>query len=86
MLRYLKTDSGAFDPEDVRILAAAFDKAWGSIQASGAMVDAKAAQYMIAKHILDAAKQGERDERRLHDGALVALTQAADGKRFKNVG
>ena len=79
MLTYLK--EAAFDPEDVQILTSAFDKAWEAVQASGAKFDteihSRAARTVIAKHIIEAAKQGERDQRRLRDGALVALSQAA---------
>jgi hypothetical protein len=80
MYGFLKTDSGAFDPEEVRILAAAFYQAWEAIQTSGARFDtdahAEAARAAIAKHIIEAATRGERNERRLCDGALVAITQA----------
>ena len=31
---------------------------------------------MLAKHIIDAAKQGELDQGRLRDGALMAWTQS----------
>ncbi len=79
MLAYLK--EAAFDPDEVRILTSAFDKAWEAVQASGAKFDtethSRAAQTVIAKHIIEAAKQGERDQCRLSDGALMALAQAA---------
>jgi hypothetical protein len=82
MLKYLKTHPGAvFDPEDIRILSLAFEKAWEAVQASGAQyvsdAHAEAARHIIAKHIIEAAKQGERDQRRLRDGALVALAQTS---------
>ncbi len=71
--------AGTFEPADVRILAAAFDSAWTSIRVSGVMVDgnaeAESARTTLAKHIIDAAKQGERDQRRLRDGALLALAR-----------
>jgi hypothetical protein len=80
MLGYLKEHSGAFVPDEIRILVAAFEKAWESVQASGAILatDAKAepARAILAKHIIEAAKQGERDQRRLRDGALVTLAQS----------
>jgi hypothetical protein len=31
---------------------------------------------ILAKHIIEAAKDGERDQRRLRDGALLALAQS----------
>ncbi len=77
---YLKEHPGAFDPDEVRTLVAAFEKAWASVQASGAVFDADAqaelARSTLAKHIIEAAKQGERDQGRLRDGALVALTRS----------
>jgi hypothetical protein len=80
MLGYLKTYRTAFDPKEVHILTAAFDQAWKAVQASGAHyateAHAEAARIGIAKHIIEAATQGERNERRLCDGALVAITQA----------
>src|SRR5262245_44338980 len=72
---YLKEHPGVFDPDAVRILAAAFDKAWKSVQASGAIFDtaakAESARAILVKQIIAAAKQGERKR----DGALIALTQ-----------
>jgi hypothetical protein len=77
---YLEDHPGVFDPEEIRILAAAFEKAWESVQASGAIFDTNAkiesARAILAKHIIEAAKQGERDQRRLRDGALVALAKS----------
>src|SRR5216684_1756345 len=75
MLAFIDEGSDtAFQPEEVRILTAAFDKAWDAVQASGAKFDTKrvleAARAVIAKHIIEAAKQGERDQGRLRDGAL----------------
>jgi hypothetical protein len=37
MRRYLEEHSGAFGPDEIRVLVAAFDKAWESVQASGAI-------------------------------------------------
>jgi hypothetical protein len=77
---YLKEHSGAFDPDEVHTLIAAFDKAWESVQATGAIFDtdaaAEIARAVLAKHIIEAAKQGERDQGRLRDGALVALARS----------
>jgi len=69
---------GAFDPNEIRILVAAFDRAWESVQASGALsgAEAESARAVLAKHIIAAAKDGERDQGRLRDGALLALAQA----------
>src|SRR6266853_3869424 len=80
MRDYHKDHTGALGPDEVRTLVAAFDKAWGSVQASGTIFDtavkAESARAVLAKHIIEAAKQGERDQRRLRDGALVSLAQS----------
>ena len=70
---------GAYGPHEIRTLVAAFDTAWESIQASGATFEtsshAESARAILAKHIIEAALHGERDQRRLRDGALVALAK-----------
>jgi hypothetical protein len=80
MHRFLNEHAGVFDPEEVRILVAAFETAWASVQASGATFDTEAkveaARAVLAKHIIAAAKQGERDQSRLCDGALLAFAQS----------
>jgi hypothetical protein len=80
MRGYLEEHPGAFNPDEIRILVAAFDKAWESVQASGAIADtptgAESARAILAKHIIDAAKYGERDQGRLRDGAIVALARS----------
>jgi hypothetical protein len=63
-----------FDPDDMRILVAAFDKAWEAIQASGVIYPEDKVELVRA--IIAAAKDGERDHGRLRDGALLALTQS----------
>jgi hypothetical protein len=63
----------------IRILIAAFDKAWEAVQASGVTyADGKIelARAVLAKHIIAAAKDGEFDQGRLRDGALLALRQS----------
>lgn len=68
-----------FDAEDMQILGAAFDKAWEAVQASRVTypkAQAELARAILAKHIIAAAKDGEFDQGRLHDGALVALAQS----------
>ena len=80
MRGFLAKHLGVFDPDDIRILVGAFDKAWEAVQASGEVFDSKArvdtARAILAKHIIAAAKDGERDEGQLRDGALVALAQS----------
>ena len=74
MLGFLNEHPRAFDPEEVRILVAAFEAAWASVQASGAVFDtqtkAESARTILAKHIIG------RDQGRLRDGALLAFAQS----------
>jgi hypothetical protein len=72
-------EEGAFGPEEVRILIAAFDAAWASVIASGAPfaepIYHDAARTILAKSIIQSAKGGERDQRRLSDAALLQLSK-----------
>jgi hypothetical protein len=76
---------GVFYPEEVEILTAAFDDAWTGVQASQAPFAAEdyasAAREILAKHIIMAAQRGERDRRRLTDGALLHLSQQKLSKK-----
>ena len=69
--------NAAFEPDTVALLASAFDTAWDTVRKSGSplAVDGHAAatREAIAKHIIDLAKSGERDPRRLVDHALARL-------------
>jgi hypothetical protein len=79
MRGYLKDHVGVFNPDDVVILLAAFDKAWEVVQASGVRYPTDKIEFVraiLAKHIIAAAKEGERDVGRLRDGALPALAQS----------
>ena len=71
---------GVFQPDDVRILVAAFDDAWRSPLASGITFEsdraAEAVRDTLAKHIIEQARYGERDRRRLRDGALLQYAQS----------
>jgi hypothetical protein len=76
MLRYLK-DLAAFDPETISILIGALDDAWQAVEANNTAFrmdgHPEAARNALAKHIVDMAKQGERDRQRLIEGALARL-------------
>jgi len=81
MLRAIdKYAGGVFSPGDVRILVAAFDGAWRSLLASGITFDSdrgsEAVRDTLAKHIIEQACYGERDQRRLRDGALLQYAQS----------
>jgi hypothetical protein len=77
--KYLREFDQVFDAEDMQILSAAFDKAWEAVQASGVIYPkdkVELVRAILAKHIIAAAKDGERDHSKLRDGALLALTQS----------
>jgi hypothetical protein len=71
---------GAFDPEAVRVLVAALDDAWRSLQRSGVYFKsgghAQATREKLARRIIEMAKLGERDPTRLRDDALYYLAQS----------
>jgi hypothetical protein len=78
----------AFDPETVEILVRAFDDCWESVRTSGAPFSAEkyvpTARDILAKQIIEAAKNGERDPQRLCDDALLQLTRTKLGARPDN--
>jgi hypothetical protein len=77
--KYLQEFDQVFDAEDMQILGAAFDKAWEAVQASGVTYPedkVELVRAILAKHIIAAAKDGERDHSRLRDGALLALAKS----------
>jgi hypothetical protein len=66
MLRLVK-DSGAYDPETVAVMTAAFDTICGSL--SNRMIGNDDVKEMLALIILRHIGQGERDPARLADVA-----------------
>jgi hypothetical protein len=79
LAQHLGVFDQVFDADDMQILVAAFDKAWDSVQASGVIYPehkVELVRAILAKHIIAAAKDGERDHSRLRDGALLALAQS----------
>jgi len=79
LAKYQREFDQVFDADDVHILSAAFDKAWETVQASGVIYaedKVELVRAILAKHIIAAAKDGERDHSRLRDGALLALAQS----------
>src|SRR5262249_4598795 len=68
-----------FAPDAVRTLIAAFDGAWQSITTSGARLSGQQRELtreLLAKYIIAQARQGELDECRLRDGALLHLARS----------
>jgi hypothetical protein len=82
MLRKLSElgEEGAFGPDEICILVAAFDAAWEAVKASGAPFSdpdyEETARDILAKSIIYNAKLGERDERSLTGTALLQLSKA----------
>ena len=79
MKGYLDDHAAAFDPDAIRILASALDGAWQSLQvgadlASGGQADGT--REVRALRIIEMAKLGERDPRRLREDALRYLAQS----------
>jgi hypothetical protein len=76
----LRSDASAFDPETISILNDAFENAWQSLNSGGSNVHLggheQQTSEILARRIIDLAKLGERDPRRLRDAALAHLTEA----------
>jgi len=71
---------GAFHPEEVGLLVAVFDAAWQRLLKSGAKFDSdrevQAARDRLGRSLIEVARCGERDPRRLCDDALLHMTQS----------
>jgi hypothetical protein len=70
----------AFEPEELVDLVAAFDEAWRRLEKSGVRFESnyelQRARNTLGKYIIEEAKKGEQDKRRLGDRALLLYTQA----------
>jgi hypothetical protein len=75
MIRYLSENPEYFDPDTLDVLIRAFDQAWERFQSNGVPLDSRAgtACTALAKHIVDMARQGERDRQFLIESALLRL-------------
>jgi hypothetical protein len=80
-------DAAAFDPSIIRILSDAFEEAWHSLQASGTTFhmdgSAERVREILAQCIVERARRGERDQRRLRDAALIHLAEVNVGRGCK---
>jgi len=76
--QHVKLHPAVFDPGTIHILSDALDDAWQVVQANQSKFkidgDAEAARTLLAKHIVDMAKNGERDRQCLTEGALKWMT------------
>jgi len=70
---------GVFDPETIEILAGAFDATWRSVRASGVpLADKKCCEILrelLAKTIIEEARNGIRRQRELTNAALLRLAK-----------
>jgi ABC-type anion transport system duplicated permease subunit len=71
-------DPGVFAPDAVGTLIAAFDGAWQSIIPSARLSaqQRELTRELLAKYIIAQARQGELDQCRLRDGALLHLARS----------
>jgi hypothetical protein len=73
MRGFLAEHLGVFDPDDIRILVSALDKAWEAVLASGVVFTRRLKPNprgrLLRDILLRPAKQGERDQGRLRDGS-----------------
>ena len=67
MKNVLTKEGGSFDAETTRIMGQVFDQACRSLQDHGSAV---LVREVIAKRIIQAANNGERDPARLYEQAL----------------
>jgi hypothetical protein len=71
--------AGAFAPEQVRVIVAAFDGAWQALQASNSYLAkpdySEAARDLLAKRVVDQATAGIVDPEALKDDAITHLRQ-----------
>ena len=66
-----------FSPEIMMTLASAFESAWDSVRVSGSPFgadgNAAATREILAKHIIEMARRGERNPKRLVEDAIAHL-------------
>jgi hypothetical protein len=76
MIQYLIDHTESFDPETIHILSDALDVAWQRLLANTHHLGGpgEAERTALAKHIVDIARNGERDHRRLVNRALVRFS------------
>src|SRR5262245_29231230 len=77
MIRHIRNEPAAFSPDLIRILSIALDEAWESANTEQLSISLEhheiAVRDLLARHIIDMAKKGERDCARLVENALYRL-------------
>ena len=66
----VSADGLAFGPEDIAVLSTAFEETLRSVRL---VKRSDPAVAIVARHIIDIARAGERDPRRLRERTLRAL-------------
>jgi hypothetical protein len=70
----------AFEPETIDMLASVFENAWQKVEQSGSKLASprykRAAQEIIAKRIIEMAKDGKRNPGELADDAVAYLERS----------
>lgn len=67
----------SFEPEEIQVLSAAFERAWTFIEKSGDL-EMDAPEYYrscLATHVMAIARTGEKDPSRLANGAIRRYRQ-----------
>jgi hypothetical protein len=78
ILPFIRTAAAVFDDRVTQIMGEAFDSACKELHDTG---QPEIVYEVIAKRIIDAAKNGERDPVRLRSAGLMGLGFGRDGKR-----
>jgi hypothetical protein len=73
MRDYIREDGGAFTPEEVALLVAAFDEAWAVLQASDRVTPENGSDVRddLGRLMIFLFIKGEQDRERLRDTALA---------------
>lgn len=70
----------AFEPETIDILVSVFEAAWRRVESSGSKLASpaykRAAQEIIARRIIEAARDGQRDTNTLVEDAVNFLERS----------
>ena len=70
----------AFEPEMIDFLVSVYETAWSKVEQSGSKLASpayrRAAQEILAKHIIETAQHGERDPAQLADDAVSYLERS----------
>jgi hypothetical protein len=78
ILRFIRKADGVFDDQVTEVMGRAFDSACKELHDTG---QPEIVYEVIAKRIIDAARNGERDLVKLRNAGLTALGLDDDGKQ-----